>query len=255
MILVLAGTTEAREVIRALADRGLEVAATAVTEYGAVLARAAGASRVRVGPLGEADLHRLVEELNPRAVVDATHPFAVKIRELARSVCRAYGLPLFRYLRPTCPLPEHPLVTVAGNAAEAAEAAAAGSTVFLAVGTRLLGEILGHPALKGKRLVVRILPDPRSLEHCLALGISPRDIVAAQGPFSVELNRAMLRHFGAQVLVTKESGRPGGLEEKLAAALSEGIRAVVIRRPREEEGEDVAAILKACVRLSGGESP
>jgi precorrin-6A/cobalt-precorrin-6A reductase len=188
-------------------------------------------------------------------VVDATHPFAVKIGELARSVCRAHGLPLFRYLRPAGRLPEHPLVVTVGNVAEAASAAAVGATVFLAVGTRLLDELVAHPALKGRRLVVRVLPDPRSLERCLALGIPPGDIVAAQGPFTVEFNRAMLRHFRAEVLVTKESGRAGGLEEKLAAALAEGIRAVVIRRPREEEGEELEAIVDACTRLSGGESP
>jgi precorrin-6A/cobalt-precorrin-6A reductase len=147
------------------------------------------------------------------------------------------------------------LVVTVGNAAEAASAAAVGGTVFLAVGTRLLDELVGHPALKGRRLVVRVLPDPRSLERCLALGIPPGDIVAAQGPFSVEFNRAMLRHFQAEVLVTKESGRSGGLEEKLAAALAEGIRAVVIRRPREEEGAELEAIVDACTRLSGGENP
>ncbi|MGB9887595.1 MAG: precorrin-6A reductase [Moorellales bacterium] len=255
MILVLAGTTEAKEVIGALASRGLEVAATAVTEYGAALAKAAGASWVRAGALDEDDLCRLVEELRPRAVVDATHPFAVKIGGLARSVCRTYGLPLFRYLRPAGNLPQHPLVVTAGDVEEAARAAAVGHTVFLAVGTRLLEGLVGHPALKGRRLVVRVLPDPRSLERCLALGIPPGDIVAAQGPFSVEFNRAMLRHFRAEVLVTKESGRPGGLEEKLAAALAEGIRTVVIRRPRTEEGEELEAIVDACVRLSGGENP
>ena len=37
------------------------------------------------------------------------------------------------------------------------------------------------------------------------------------------------------MLVTKDSGKRGGFEEKLSAAQKEGIRALVIGRPPEEE--------------------
>lgn len=252
MILVLAGTTEAWEAIRALAQQGLEVAATVVTGYGAELATAAGATRVWVGPLDDSGFRRLLEELKPRAVVDATHPFAVEISERAQSACRQLGVPLFRYVRPPGRLPAHPLVVTVRDTEEAALAAVTGGTLLLAVGSRRLAELVRHPALRQKRLVVRILPDPRSLRLCLDLGIPPRDIVALQGPFSTDLNRALLRHYGADVLVTKESGSPGGLEQKIEAALAEGVKVVVIRRPREEEGEELGKIVNACKLLSGG---
>ena len=58
-----------------------------------------------------------------------------------------------------------------------------------------------------------------------------------QGPFSRELNVALLREFGIGVLVTKASGVAGGFWEKVEAARECGVELVVIHRPvNEEEG-------------------
>ena len=64
-----------------------------------------------------------------------------------------------------------------------------------------------------------------------------------QGPFSYELNLAMLRQIQAEYFVTKESGRAGGFAEKLRAAAEAGAVAVVIGRP-EVEGESLEAVMK-----------
>ena len=84
------------------------------------------------------------------------------------------------------------------------------------------------------------MPSIESFERCLRLWVSEEDIVALQGPFSRELNREMLRHFGADALVTKESGRVGGLEEKIQAALDLGIKVILVERPPVEYGEMVS---------------
>ena len=55
--------------------------------------------------------------------------------------------------------------------------------------------------------------------------------IAMQGPASAELDAALLRHLGAVVLVTKDSGAAGGLDEKLRAAELAGATAVVVERP------------------------
>ena len=49
-----------------------------------------------------------------------------------------------------------------------------------------------------------------------------------QGPFSKELNLAMLRSIGAAWMVTKEAGRAGGFEEKMTAAKEAGVKVVLI---------------------------
>lgn len=50
------------------------------------------------------------------------------------------------------------------------------------------------------------------------------------------MNVAMLQSFHAEWMVTKESGRNGGFEEKIEAAKKAGVRVVLIGRPKEEEG-------------------
>lgn len=57
-----------------------------------------------------------------------------------------------------------------------------------------------------------------------------------QGPFSTEMNRAMLKEYDIAYMVTKESGLAGGYPQKCQAALEAGVKMVVIGRPEEEEG-------------------
>lgn len=52
----------------------------------------------------------------------------------------------------------------------------------------------------------------------------------------MDMNVAMLQSFHAEWMVTKESGRNGGFEEKIEAAKKAGVRVVLIGRPKEEEG-------------------
>lgn len=52
----------------------------------------------------------------------------------------------------------------------------------------------------------------------------------------MDMNVAMLQSFHAEWMVTKESGRNGGFEEKIEAAKKVGVRVVLIGRPKEEEG-------------------
>ena len=57
-----------------------------------------------------------------------------------------------------------------------------------------------------------------------------------QGPFSRELNEAMLRQFQCDFLVTKDTGMAGGFQEKIDAALNCHAVPVIIGRPIKEQG-------------------
>ena len=70
------------------------------------------------------------------------------------------------------------------------------------------------------------------------------------------MNAAMLRTIGAQYLVTKDGGTPGGFEEKESAAKSAGARLVVIGRPPEEEGLSLSKTISAlCTRFGFAPKP
>jgi precorrin-6x reductase len=85
----------------------------------------------------------------------------------------------------------------------------------------------------------------------------PENVLAGRGPFSVEENRRHIRRFHAGVLVTKDSGWPGGTAEKLAAARAEGCRVIVVERPAQEEKHvfgHIDALLKALAEFLATET-
>ena len=102
---------------------------------------------------------------------------------------------------------------------------------WLTTGSKELAVYCASGRLKD-RLHVRILPGRESLELCMEQGIKGRQILALQGPFSTEMNAAILRQYDIRHMVTKNSGRAGGCQEKLEAAKMLGIPVYVIELRR-----------------------
>ena len=93
------------------------------------------------------------------------------------------------------------------------------------------------------RVYARVLPMEESLQLCESARLKPAHIIAMQGPFSREMNVAMLKSVDAKFLVTKDSGSKGGFGEKQAAAREAGAKLVVIGRPPQREGLNFAETL------------
>ena len=231
MILVLAGTSEGRKLTSKLLQAGYQLLVTAVTEYGALLLAEEG-NGVLKKALTSSDLKELIALKGIKAVIDATHPYAKNISLTAIEVCKEKEVPFLRFERTITNLPTHSLIHKVHNYQEAAQVAATlGEVVLLTTGTRNLEDFSNLPQLRNGRLIARVLPEPEGLQKCRELGFLPRDIIAMQGPFSKELNSALYRQYGVQVVITKESGPRGGTDTKVEAALKLGIPTVIIERP------------------------
>ena len=170
-------------------------------------------------------------------VVDATHPYAADVTASIASAAASCDVPVVRVLRegePTGPWQG------ADNVEEAARLVA-GSTgnVLLTTGSKDLPAYVSAMEDYAQRLYVRILPVAASIAAADELGIPPKHVIAMKGPFSKELNKALIQEFGIQTLVTKASGAAGGFWEKVEAAQECGIDVVVIHRPTDEEGFDI----------------
>jgi cob(I)alamin adenosyltransferase len=134
----------------------------------------------------------------------------------------------------------------AAGAAEAARvaadhAASSGGAILLTVGAKTVEVYVAAARKAGARAVARVLPTQESLHACAAAGLEPRDVIAMQGPTSAQLDAALLRHLGATVLVTKDSGDAGGLYEKLRAAELAEATAVVVERPPDPDAAGTTA--------------
>jgi precorrin-6A/cobalt-precorrin-6A reductase len=232
-ILVMSGTREGREIIRLLKDAGYRVIATSVTNYGSAFSEAAGADVVLTGALGHEGLVDLIYKYDVDCIVDATHPFALEASRNAVRACRESGKGYLRFERKPMPLPSSPLVYLSKDFRKAGEIASQlGSNIFYTAGIKNLSTFLG--SAQRRNVIVRVVPQPEAIRRCVELGVPVENIIAAQGPFTKELNIAMFREYGADVIVTKESGKEGGADTKVEAALELGIPIVVIKRPKGE---------------------
>ena len=233
---VFAGTTEGRELAEFLAGQQVAVTACVATEYGQTLLAPSENLTVSARRMTREEMAALFQKENFDLVVDATHPYASAVTENIFAACGETGTEYQRLLRRGGDAPED-AVCVPDIPAAVAYLNTVEGNILLTTGSKELARFTGVTDFAG-RVFARVLPMEDSLRLCREAGVQPSHILAMQGPFTQEMNTAMLRSVGAAYLVTKESGTAGGFEEKIAAARETGAKLVVIGRPAQREGLD-----------------
>lgn len=233
-ILLFAGTTEGRELAEFLERQKVVCHVCVATEYGEqVLDEEHMHHMIHTGRLAWEQMAGLISQYNISIAIDATHPYA---REVSRNIYEACAVTGCRYIRLT-------RESTAGQESEESiyvdsidEAVrlleASEGNIFVTTGSRELQKYTAIPDYR-QRVFVRILSAPESIATASALGFSGKNLICMQGPFSAQLNAALLRETGAKFLVTKESGKEGGFPQKEEAAHEAGVKLIVVRRPEE----------------------
>ena len=232
-VIVFAGTTEGYEISCFLSENQLPVLACVATEYGSKSLQENSCLHVQAGRLDEQQMRDLFFREKPELVLDATHPYAAEVTQNIRKACEETGVSYTRILRTGSEQQNAVYVRDAKEAAEYLEGTE--GNVLLTTGSKELA-VFTSVSDYNKRLFARVLSLPSVIESCQALGFEGRNLIAMQGPFSKELNQAMLEQYQCRYLVTKDSGKAGGFLEKIQAAEALGVTAVIIGRPLAEEG-------------------
>jgi precorrin-6A/cobalt-precorrin-6A reductase len=229
-ILILGGTTEARQLAGRLAVRGgLDVT---LSLAGRTAAPAPQPVPVRIGGFGGAEgLAAYLGRERVDVLVDATHPYAATMSLNAAAAASRCGVALVALRRPGW-------TAVAGDCwsevdlmADAVRAlGGAPRRVFLALGRK---EIAPFEAAPQHRYLVRsvdpVVP-PLAVPHAVYL--------TARGPFPETSERALLEAHGIAIIVSKNSGGSAAYG-KIAAARALALPVIMLRRPRLPE---VAAV-------------
>lgn len=238
---IFSGTTEGRELSLHLAGLGAQVTVCVATDYGGEEQGAHPGIQILTGPLTAEEKQALLSDAG--LCVDATHPYATHVTGSVRQACQAAGVPYIRLLRQQS---ETAGAAVVADARAAAEYLAdRQGNILLTTGAK---ELAAYEGLDPERIFPRVLPSHQSISACEALGIPHRNIIAMQGPFSREMNEAMLRQYQIRFLVTKDGGVPGGFPEKAMAAKAAGVQLIVLRRP-EETGANYDEVKDLCEKL------
>lgn len=234
-LVIFSGTSEGHALCRFVSACGGNADVYVATDYGAAVMEPMHGIAVHEGRL-DADAMAAVLDVNT-LLVDATHPYAEVVSDNLRAACTQTGAQYERLLRPQ--LDSEGVVMVPDTAAAVRWLNVHPGRALLTVGSK---ELLVYTGVRGwrERVVARVLPSVSVLEQCASFGFAGAQVIAMQGPFSHELNAAMLRQTRADILVTKDTGKAGGFAEKLSAAREVGATVLVIARPCEEQGKTLS---------------
>ena len=235
-ILLFAGTSEGRMLAEFLGTLSAPAFVSTATEYGMECVEGIQNIRVITGRMDQEAICGFIRENQIRLVIDATHPFARLATENIQNACKGSGAGYIRCLRDesgTGGAGSYRNMVIVNSVAEAVEyLKTREGRIFISTGSKELRLYTAIDHYK-ERCFARVLSTKESVEESVELGFKGSHLIAMQGPFSKELNTAMLKYTGADYFVTKESGKAGGFEEKLEAARETGVTLVVIGRPAE----------------------
>lgn len=240
-ICLFSGTSEGRELAFSLARYEAELTVCTATGYGGSLS-ASPRARVCAGEMDCSEMERFFEREKFDCVIDATHPHARAVTQNIRDAAFAANVKCFRVLR-GLPAPDSDAVCVRSASEAAAYLSARNGRIFLTTGSRSLAAF----AELADRIVARVLPRSESLRECEAIGLTPAQIIAMQGPFDEKENDFLMERYPCEWLVTKQAGQRGGTDAKIASAKRRGMGVVLILSP-ETEGESPSAVLQKVVR-------
>lgn len=234
-ILIFAGTTEGRELSEYLAAAGIAHTLCVATEYGKIVLKEHPCVKVHKGRMDREEMESYIKNGNFGAVVDATHPYAEVVTQNIRHAMQDMDIPYLRLKRESNVTSSYEKIQYFKDSVSCARALEkTDGNILLTTGSKELSVFVKFIDKK-ERLYARVLPGIESLQLCMDCGIAGRQILALQGPFSTQMNEAMLRQYQIKWLVTKASGNAGGYQEKLNAAQNLDIPVFVIGCPAEQE--------------------
>lgn len=208
--------------------------------------QASSVIKVLRGRMDRYQMEEFIRNQGIHLVIDATHPHARLVSEEIQEACGRTGVRLERCLRAEGEQNKARDWVEVDSIQEAVSfLSSVSGVIFATTGSKELEALCQIPDYQ-KRVYARVLPTSNVLKKCEKLGITGSHLIAMQGPFSTEMNTLFLRETKAEWLLTKDSGRAGGFQEKVEAARENGTRVVVIRRP-EENGislEEAMEVLK-----------
>ncbi|MDO4453824.1 MAG: precorrin-6A reductase [Eubacteriales bacterium] len=250
-ILIFAGTTEGRSLAQYLARQNIFCHVCVATEYGEQLIEESNYVKIHTGRLTEEEMKELMEREDIHLVIDATHPYAVLVSENIKKACGQAKVSYQRLLRSSVQLKKEEDAVFVDSVEEAVQfLKAVTGNVLITTGSKELAKFTAIDGYR-ERLYARVLSTPEVVKTCAELGFEGKHLICMQGPFSEELNVAMMRQIDASYLVTKESGKAGGFEEKIRAAKKAGAKAIVIGRPSVEKGMSLEEVKQFVIRETG----
>ena len=258
-ILIFAGTTEGRKLSEHLCERGIEHTVCVATEYGEIVLQENPLAHVHMGRMDSEGMRCFFAQQKCKLIVDATHPYAAVVTENIKQAVYAFNkahavtdnkadssisgnIEYVRLKRDTDISADYDNIRYfEDNEACARALNNTDGNILLTIGSKELSVYCKNSGVR-ERLYVRVLPGLESISLCMHNDITGKHILALQGPFSTQLNEALIDQYDIRCLVTKKSGAAGGFIEKIAAAKNKSIPVYIVGQSGKDDGMSFEAV-------------
>ena len=225
MILILGGTTEGRIAARTLEESGKPFYYSTKGDEQEVTMH----HGIRLqGAMDDLDLEHCCREHNIQLLVDAAHPFAIQLHQTVEKVAHTLNLLVIRFERIYPPRDEEH-ITWCDDFEDAIRQIRKEDifTLLALTGVQSIAKL--KPLWQESACCYfRILNRESSLRLAEREGFPEKYLHYYHAG---EDERILLQQLHPEAILIKESGLSGGFNEKVEAALQEGIRIFAIRRP------------------------
>lgn len=214
MIWVIGGTKDSRDFLEKFLKYESDVIVSTATEYGAKLIENL-AVKTSSEKMDKETMLKFVENNKITKVIDTSHPYAFEVSKNAMEVAKEKNIQYFRFEREKVDiLPRkykdfeeiEDLIKYIENLE---------GNILVTLGSNnvpLFKDLKNLP-----NIYFRILSRWEMVKKCEDNNILPKNIIAMQGPFTENMNIAMIEQFNIKYLITKKAGDTGGEREKVSA--------------------------------------
>lgn len=227
-IAVIAGTGESAVFIEKFQNK-YDITAFTATELGRDMLENFHC-RIHTGRLDYNGFLEILPQFD--CVVDISHPFACQVTETVRNVCIAENIPYFRAGRDKQNYDYQKIITVSDKsmAADYLNRYPEYNILFTTGVNTLLFYAKNITDFK-KRAFSRIINTPESLSKC---GGFMDNIIFSMPPFTADDTYNLIKKYDIDILVSKDSGKRGGVLEKINAARKADIPVILIESPEDK---------------------
>ncbi|MCM1076740.1 MAG: cobalt-precorrin-5B (C(1))-methyltransferase CbiD [Bacteroides sp.] len=223
MILVFGGTTEGRLAVRTLDESGNPYFYSTKSDLQDIKCKFG--TRLS-GALDRESMPEFCRDKNIRLIIDAAHPFASQLHDTIRETSERLEIPVIRFERTYPPDDYYAIYCNDYDDAITKLNAHCINRLLALTGVQTIAKL--KPFWTNHECRFRILDRDESYMKAVSQGFPPQNLF----PYNEDSDCVeIVRQFHPEAIITKESGKSGGFEEKLQVAKDFGLKFFVVRRP------------------------
>lgn len=234
-IVILGGTTEARQLADALVDTYPDTLRVITSLAGRTKNPRLPKGEVRTGGFGGADgLAAYLRAVKADLLVDATHPYAAQISKHAATAATISSVPRLMLDRQAWqPVSGDRWIRVPDINHAVQEISRKSDACLITTG---INDLAAFASIITTKLFVRLIDSPEK-----PLPVADVEVVIGKPPYKKDEEITLLKLLGIDLLVSKNAGGDGTYA-KLEAARALGIEVIMIDRPAVPEGTILGSV-------------